>query len=85
MNELRKDSYDLVISNYAFTEIRREVQQVYLEKVLLSAKRGYITYNEINPEDFNSYTKEELIEILPQIRVKPEVGILHPKDCTLVW
>ncbi|CAD5928132.1 Putative methyltransferase [Planktothrix tepida] len=85
MNELRKDNYDLVISNYAFTEIRREVQQMYLEKVLLSAKRGYITYNEINPEDFNSYTKEELIEILPQIRVKPEVGILHPKDCTLVW
>ncbi|MDB9446626.1 putative sugar O-methyltransferase [Anabaena sp. CS-542/02] len=85
MNELHKDSYDLVISNYAFTEIRREIQQVYLEKVVIPAKRGYITYNEINPEDFNSYTKEELMEMIPQIRIKPEVGILHPKDCTLVW
>jgi putative sugar O-methyltransferase len=85
MNELQKDSYDLFISNYAFTEIRREIQQVYLEKVVLPAKRGYITYNEINPDDFNSFTKEELIELIPQIRIKPEVGILHPKDCTLVW
>ncbi|MBH8561605.1 putative sugar O-methyltransferase [Nostoc sp. CENA67] len=85
MNELSKENYDLVISNYAFTEIRREVQDIYLEKVLLSATKGYITYNEINPEDFHSYTKEELIQLIPQIRVNPEVGILHPKDCTLVW
>ncbi|BAZ49918.1 putative methyltransferase [Nostoc sp. NIES-4103] len=85
MNELSKENYDLVISNYAFTEIRRDVQDIYLEKVLLSATKGYITYNEINPEDFHSYTKEELIKLMPQIRVKPEVGILHPKDCTLVW
>jgi putative sugar O-methyltransferase len=85
MNELPKNNYDLVISNYAFTELRREIQDVYLEKVLLSATKGYITYNEINPKDFNSYTKEELIKIIPTIRVNKEVGILHPKDCTLVW
>ncbi|MBE8986622.1 putative sugar O-methyltransferase [Nostoc sp. LEGE 12450] len=85
MNELPKENYDLVISNYAFTELRREIQDIYLEKVLLSATKGYITYNEINPKDFNSYTKEELIKIIPTIRVNKEVGILDPGDCTLVW
>lgn len=85
MNELPKDSYDLIISNYAFTELRREIQDIYLEKIILSATKGYITYNEINPEDFNSYTKEELIKIIPKIRVNQEVGILDPDDCTLVW
>jgi putative sugar O-methyltransferase len=85
MNELPKENYDLVISNYAFTEMRREIQDVYLEKVVLSAKKGYFTYNEINPEDFNSYTKEELIKIIPDIKVIEEVGILHHKDCILVW
>ena len=85
MNELAKESYDIVISNYAFTEMKREIQDIYLEKVLFSATKGYITYNEINPKDFNSYTKEELIKLIPQIRVNPEVGILHPKDCLLVW
>lgn len=85
MDELSEESFDIVISNYAFTEIRREIQEVYLEKIMLPAKRGYITYNEINPEDFNSYKKEELIKLIPQIKVKEEVGILHHKDCILVW
>jgi putative sugar O-methyltransferase len=85
MYELPKDSYDLVISNYAFTELRREIQDIYLEKIILSSTRGYITYNEINPEDFNSYTKEELMKIMPKIKVLAEVGILDPKDCILVW
>jgi hypothetical protein len=65
MNELQRNSYDLVISNYALTEIRKEIQEVYLEKVVLPAQRGYITYNEINPEDFHSYTKEEFIALIP--------------------
>ncbi len=85
MHELPKENYDLVISNYAFTEMRREIQDVYLDKVVLSAKKGYITYNEINPEDFNSYTKEELIKRIPNVKVMQEVGILHHKDCILVW
>lgn len=37
------DSYDLVISNYAFSELRRDIQDMYLEKVILRSKRGYIT------------------------------------------
>jgi putative sugar O-methyltransferase len=85
MNELLGNSYDLVISNYALTEIRREIQQVYLEKVVIPAQRGYITYNEINPKEFNSYTKEEFIALIPQIKIKEEVAILDPRDCTLVW
>ncbi|MFM7364487.1 MAG: putative sugar O-methyltransferase [Cuspidothrix sp.] len=85
MNELQRNSYDLIISNYALTEIRREIQEVYLDKVVLPAQRGYITYNEINPEDFNSYTKEELIDLIPHIKIKEEVAILDNRDCTLVW
>jgi len=85
MHELQKNTYDLVISNYAFTELRREIQDVYLEKVILSSARGYITYNYINPEDFNSYSKEELIKIIPNIKVIEKVGILDPRDCILVW
>lgn len=85
MHELQKDSYDLVISNYAFTEMRREIQNIYLEKVILSSSKGYITYNQMNPKDFNSYTKEELIKMIPSIKVMNEVGILDADDCILVW
>ena len=33
---------DLVVSNYAFSELVRSVQDAYLENVILRAKSGYI-------------------------------------------
>lgn len=74
-----------MISNYAFTEMRREIQNVYLDKILLSSTRGYITYNQINTEDFNSYIKKELRKVIPNIKVIEEVGISDPNDCIIVW
>ncbi|MDR0713133.1 MAG: putative sugar O-methyltransferase [Bacteroidales bacterium] len=85
MNELVKEDYDLVISNYAFTELRREIQDVYLEKMILNSKRGYITYNEITPEYFKSYKKEELLKIIPHSRIIEEMPLTHPKNCIILW
>jgi hypothetical protein len=85
MNELVKENYDLLISNYAFTELRREIQDVYLEKIILNVKHGYITYNEITPEYFKSYTKEELVKILPNARIIKEVPLTHEKNCIIIW
>jgi hypothetical protein len=42
------EQYDLVISNYAISECRRGIQEQYIERILRSAKRGYITYNAID-------------------------------------
>ncbi len=85
MNELSTKAYDLVISNYAFTEMRRDIQDIYLRKVICASSRGYITYNDINPKDFNSYKKEELAQVIKGLKEMPEVGILHEADCTLIW
>ena len=41
------DVYDLVISNYAFSECTRPVQQEYLEKIIARATRGYLICNQI--------------------------------------
>lgn len=85
MNELSTEIYDLVISNYAFTEMRREIQNIYLKKIIYPSLRGYITYNDGNPKDFNSYKKEELAKIIRGIKEMPEVGILYETDCILAW
>jgi hypothetical protein len=86
INELTtEDSYDLVISNYAFTELKREVQDIYLQKVILKAKRGYITYNAINLPDFNCYTIDELTAIIPNVKILREIERTHPEDRILVW
>lgn len=79
------DQYDLVISNYAFTELKREIQDIYLQKVILHAKRGYITYNAINLPGFNCYSVDELVEIIPNVRILSEIERTHPDDRILVW
>lgn len=85
MNELSKRDYDLVLSNYAFTELSRAIQDVYLNKVILNSKRGYIRYNEHTPIEFNSYKCGELIETIPGSRILKEEPLTHPKNCIIVW
>lgn len=84
-NELAKKSYDMVISNYAFTELSRELQDKYLKTIILNSKRGYITYNEINPLSFNSYKAAELVSIIPNSKIIAEEPLTHSKNCIIVW
>ena len=85
MNELAPRDYDLVISNYAFTELPRPLQDSYLEKVILRSARGYITYNEITPTAFNSYKADALLRIVPGATRINEEPLTHPGNCILVW
>ena len=60
-----KCNYDLVISNYAFSEITRNVQDIYIKKILNKSSRGYMLCNFItHGTQINSYTESELINLL---------------------
>jgi putative sugar O-methyltransferase len=85
MNELEIREYDLVISNYAFTELPRSIQDVYLYKTILNSKKGYITYNEINPEHFQSYKKAELLKLIPNSYAVDEVPLSGENNCIIIW
>lgn len=85
MEELEPRDCDLVISNYAFTELPRSIQDVYLTRVILRAARGYITYNEISPAHFGSYKANELLKLMPGSRRLGEEPLTHPKNCIIVW
>lgn len=85
MDKLESNKFDLVISNYAFTELRRPIQDVYLQKIILSAHRGYITYNDINPPEYKSYKKEELLEMIPGSRIIEEKPLTYEGNCIIIW
>jgi hypothetical protein len=85
MNQLPVMESDLVISNYAFSELRRPIQEAYLRKVLQPAKRGYITFNQIAPGNFQSYSAAELLQIIPGSKVFEERPLTHPNNCVIVW
>lgn len=71
--QLSEENYDLLISNYAFSECAHDQQMFYIENVLKKCKNGFMEYNNIghmfsirslNPSEFksimNCMEKEEI-------------------------
>lgn len=56
-----EENFDLLISNYAFSECEREVQMEYLEKFVKKSDRFYMMYNDFGPTNIHH---KELIELL---------------------
>jgi putative sugar O-methyltransferase len=77
--------YDLVVSNYAFSECNGRVQRHYRDRVLTRALRGYVTMNWINPAHFRSLGRDELGDALPGARWLPEEPRTAPANEILVW
>ena len=76
---------DLVISNYAFSELVREVQDIYLKNVILCAERGYITWSTVSYEKFGGYSVEELLKKIPGAVVMDEKPFTYIGNCLIVW
>ena len=84
MNELAPRPYDFAISNYAFTELSRDIQQTYYQKVLRQSGMGYITYNDIGPVEYRPMTSDELCRLLAATTY-PEEPLTHPNNRIIAW
>ncbi len=74
INKEEPRDYDLVISNYAFSELPKKLQLAYIEKVLAKAKRGYLTMNSGlgNARSIGKLDIDELKELLPEFTLIEE-------------
>jgi putative sugar O-methyltransferase len=80
--------FDLVISNYAFTELNRDIQDIYLKNIVTQSSRGYITCNFISQYcNINSYSLQELELKLNQFNLKKfqEFPLTHKDNLILCW
>ena len=73
---------DLLISNYALSEVNKSLADIYINNYLIPALRGYLTCNYINPA---CYTKEEYMKKLPGSVAVAEFPITHPDNYILTW
>jgi hypothetical protein len=84
-----KKHYDLVISNYAFTELPRSLQSIYIKKILSRSLRGYITLNSgvegSAYADSDRYSLSELRAALPPFRIIPEEPLSAAGNFIIVW
>ena len=82
--------YDLLISNYSFSECNREMQLEYFEKVIKHCKRGYIIFNQITEYfDVNSLTLGEFTSLLLENNIEPTISSekvpTHPNNVLITW
>jgi putative sugar O-methyltransferase len=81
------DEFDLVISNYAFSELPSHVQMRYVEKVINKSKRGYLTMNSGigDPPGKARLTIDQLRSLLPPFEILEEKPLTAPNNYIIVW
>lgn len=79
--------YDLVISNYAFSELPKHLQLKYIEKVLCRCKRGYLTMNSGRTASSSDgkMTLDQLKELLPAFEILEETPLTNEANYIIVW
>jgi len=93
MKQLDDDSHedvlDLVISNYAFSELPLETQKMYLEKVILKSKRGYMIMNSgrtnHSGRSTGKITLSELQGLISDIQIHSEQPITGADNYVITW
>lgn len=79
-------TYDLCLSNYAFTELTREVQRDYARRVVAGSRSGYMTCNFISAAfGLDSFDRSELVRIHSGTSWVPEEPRTHFDNAILVW
>jgi putative sugar O-methyltransferase len=81
-------AYDLVISNYAFSELPDVVQLAYLRKVISKSQAGYMTMNSgvgISRRDRNKLSLDQLKVHLPPCEIFEERPLTEAGNYILAW
>ena len=79
--------FDLIISNYAFSELPKEVQFSYINKIILKSSRGYLTMTSGNCDsaNINKFSSKELLEIIPNSSIISEDPLTSQYNYIIVW
>ena len=81
--------FDVLISNYAYSELPRGLQEEYLQTVLMRSKRGYMIMNSgrgnKTGRSDGKLSLEELLSCIPNSRVKEEEPLTGPDNYVFLW
>jgi len=91
LNELiyQDKNWDLLISNYAFSEIPKNVQKQYLKNIISRSFHGYMIMNSGKYGDkhgqIRNHSQKELLDLIPNARVTSEIPLSYEENYLLNW
>lgn len=80
---IKKQEYDLVISNHAFSELNREIQDYYNNMIIKNSKRGFFTCNVVLNGN-NGYNVSDY-ENMGNVNFIDEQPNTHPNNFIVYW
>lgn len=83
-NPLRAE-VDLLVSNYAFSELRRDVQEAYMENVIQHSPRGYMLWNRLSETRLDGMTAESFVDRIRNARLQPESPLSFKGNVLITW
>jgi hypothetical protein len=82
------EEYDIVISNYAYSELDTELQDYYYDHIIKKSKMGYFTFNFVSDLfGIKSYNKQEIIEKFKDknISIIEELPLTFNNNCIIYF
>ncbi len=83
------EQFDLLISNYAFSELPIHIQREYVEKIISRAKMGYMIMNsgksDLTGRSAGKISLSELQDKITGLEVLQEIPLTGPDNYLLVW
>ncbi len=76
---------DTFISNYALTELTRDVQDEYVNKLMTHAVCGYVTFNSQPRNAANQWSLEELGRMVPGGATVVDENVKRSECQVLIW
>jgi hypothetical protein len=78
-------SVDLIVSNYAFSELSPAVQKQYLDNAILKSSRGYVTWNVLSERLLGGLSSRDFMSLVPGAKSFPEIPETYPGNQIIVW
>ena len=81
----KQQSYDLFISNYAFSELTRDLQDKYIDLYVRNCKNGFMLWNSLSFKKLDGYSLEELLEKIPNSYKEKEFPSTSADNHLIYW
>ena len=83
-----RNEWDLCISNYAFSELPKKLQSLYIENVLINSKSGYMIMNsgiDGNFGNIKNHSQKELLKLFQYSKISEEIPKTFKNNYLFTW
>lgn len=84
----KRNEWDLCISNYAFSELPKKLQSLYIDNVLINSKSGYMIMNsgiEGNYGNIKNFSQKELLKLFQSSKISKEIPLTFKDNYLFTW